>query len=89
MKVLRNSLILLLSCVLSLPVFAKGGHGGRSTSSHSHSPHASKKSHKSGSHDGHYTGGHGSSHKGGHYKNSKTGNHYRDPEARDSSVTIS
>jgi hypothetical protein len=78
MKALRISLILLLSCVLSMPVFAKGSHGGRSSSPHSHSSHASKKSHKSGSHDGQYQGGHGSSHKGGHYKNKKTGDHYRD-----------
>jgi hypothetical protein len=78
MKVTRNLLVILLSLFLSVPVFAKGSHGGRSTSSHSHSPHASKKSHAAGSHDGRYQGGQGSSHKGGHYKNSKTGNHYRD-----------
>jgi hypothetical protein len=78
MKALRISLILLLSCVLSMPVFAKGSHGGRSASTHSHSTHASKKSHASGSHDGQYQGGHGSSHKGGHYKNKKTDDHYGD-----------
>jgi hypothetical protein len=78
MKSMRIILILLLSLVLSVPMFAKGSHGGRLSSSHSHSPHASKKSHKSGSHDGHYEGGHGSSHKGGHYKNKETGDHYRD-----------
>jgi hypothetical protein len=64
MKALIITPILLLSLVLSVPVFAKGSHGGRSSSSHSHSPHASKKSDKSGSHDGHYEGGHGSSHAG-------------------------
>lgn len=78
MKVTRNLLVILLSLFLSVPVFAKGSHGGRSSSPHSHSSHVSKKSHKAGSKDGHYEGGHGSSHKGGHYKNSKTGNHYRD-----------
>lgn len=78
MKVTRNLLVILLSLVLSVPVFAKGSHGGRSSAPHSHSSHVSKKSHKSGSHDGQYQGGQGSSHKGGHYKNSKTGNHYRD-----------
>jgi hypothetical protein len=78
MKILRIILILLLSCVLSMPVFAKGSRGGRLTSTHSHSSHASRKSHSAGSHDGHYEGGHGSSHKGGHYKNKKTGDHYRD-----------
>jgi hypothetical protein len=78
MKVTRNFLVILLSLFLAVPVFAKGSHGGRSTSSHSHSPHAPKKSRAAGSHDGHYEGGHGSSHKGGHYKNNKTGNHYRD-----------
>src|SRR5579871_3031991 len=76
MKVTRNLLVILLSLVLSVPVFAKGSRGGHTSSSHS--SHGAKKSHKSGSHDGHYQGGHGSSHKGGHYKNSKTGNHYRD-----------
>jgi hypothetical protein len=78
MKALRIILIVLLSLVLSVPVFAKGSHGGRSSSPHGHTSHASKKSHKSGSHDGHYEGGHGSAHKGGHYKNSKTVGHYRD-----------
>jgi hypothetical protein len=78
MKVTRNLLVILLSLILSVPVFAKGSHGGRSSSSHTRSSHASKKSHKAGSHDGYYQGGQGSSHKGGHYKNSKTGNHYRD-----------
>jgi hypothetical protein len=78
MKSMRIILILLLSLVLSAPVFAKGSHGGRSSSPHSRSSHASKKSYKSGNHDGHYEGGHGSSHKGGHYKNKKTGDHYRD-----------
>lgn len=70
MKALRITLIILLSFVLSVPVFAKGSHGGRSSSPHSHSSHASRKSHASGSHDGHY--------EGGHYKNKKTGDHYRD-----------
>jgi len=78
MKSMRIIIILLLSLVLSVPVFAKGSHGGRPTSSHSHSSHPSKKSHAAGSQDGHYEGGQGSSHKGGHYKNKKTGNHYRD-----------
>jgi hypothetical protein len=78
MKLARIVLVLLLSLALSVPVFAKGSHGGRSSAPHSHSSHVSKKSHKSGSHDGHYEGGHGSSHKGGHYKNKKTGDHYRD-----------
>ena len=78
MKSMRTILILLLSLVLSVPVFAKGSHGGRSSATHSHSLHASKKSHKSGSHDGQYQGGQGSSHKGGYYKNKKTGDHYRD-----------
>jgi hypothetical protein len=78
MKALRITLVLLLSLLLSVPVFAKGSRGGRSSSPHSHSTHASKKSHKSGSHDGQYQGGHGSSHKGGHYKNKKTSDHYRD-----------
>ena len=78
MKFMRMILILLLSIVLSVPVFAMGSHGGRSNSSHSHSYHASKKSHASGGHDGHYEGGHGSSHKGGHYKNKKIRDHYRD-----------
>ena len=75
MKALRISQILVLSCVLSMPVFAKGSRGGRSSSSHSHTPCASN---KAVSHDVRYQGGHGSSHKGGHYKNSKTGNHYQD-----------
>lgn len=78
MKVTRNLLVILLSLVLSVPVFAKGSRGGRSSAPHSRNSHASKKSHAAGRHDGHYQGGHGSSHKGGHYKNSKTGNHYRD-----------
>lgn len=78
MKVTRNLLLILLSLFLSVPVFAKGSHGGRSRVPHSHSSHTSKKSHKSGSNDGQYQGGQGSSHKGGHYKNGKTGNHYRD-----------
>jgi hypothetical protein len=82
MKALRISLVLLLSFVLSVPVFAKGSHGGRSSSSHSHSSHAPKKSHNAGSHDGRYEGGHGSSHKGGHYKNKKTSDHYRDHGTR-------
>jgi hypothetical protein len=81
MKLVRTTLIVLLSVALSLPTFAlRGGHGGsrgRPTMHHSQS-HTPKKSHTAGSHDGHYEGGHGSSHKGGHYKNSKTGNHYRD-----------
>jgi len=77
MKVTRN-LLVVLSLILSVPVFAKGSHGGRSSTLHTRSSHASKKSHKSGSNDGHYQRGHGSSHKGGHYKNSKTGNDYRD-----------
>jgi hypothetical protein len=80
MKSLRITLILLLSLVLSVPVFAKGSPGGKYSSPHS--SHSSKKSHASGSHDGHYAGGHGSSHKGGHYKNSKTGNHYRNHKTR-------
>jgi hypothetical protein len=68
MKALRTILILVLSLVLAVPVFAKGaGHGGRSrSSSHTHFSHVSKKSHKSGSHDGQYVGGHGSSHEDGH-----------------------
>jgi hypothetical protein len=81
MKLVRITLILLLSLVLSLPVFARGGHGGRSGHSstrHSQTHNASKKSYAAGSHDGRYEGGHGSSHKGGHYKNNKTGDHYRD-----------
>ena len=78
MNVTRNLLLILLSLVLSVPVFAKGSHSGRSSSSHSQSSHTSKKSHAAGSHDGHYAGGHGSSHKGGHYKNKNTGgDHYR------------
>jgi hypothetical protein len=87
MKAVRTTLILLLTLVLSLPVFARGGrssgghrasHSTRSrTSSYSH-PHASRKSHSAGRHDGFYEGGQGSSHKGGHYKNKKTGDHYRD-----------
>jgi hypothetical protein len=77
MRSLRITLILLLSFILSVPVFAKGSHGGRSKSS-PYATHASKRSHRSGGHDGRYAGGHGSSHKGGHYKNKKTGNHYRD-----------
>ncbi len=77
MKVTRNLLVILLSLLLSVPVFAKGSHGGRSSAAPK-SSHAPKKSHASGSHDGHYQGGQGSSHKGGHYKNGKTGNHYRD-----------
>ena len=78
MKFTRNLLVILLSLFLSVPVFAKGSHGGRSSTPHGHSSHASKKSYASGIHDGHYQGGHGSSHKGGHYKNKKTGKHYRD-----------
>jgi ABC-type nickel/cobalt efflux system permease component RcnA len=78
MKALRIGLLVLLSLLLSVPVFAKGSHGGRSSSPHSHSSHASKKSHNSGSHDGHYERGHGSSHKSGHYNNKKTGDHYPD-----------
>ena len=77
MKSIRAITILLLSLVLSVPVFSRGARAGHPRSSHSHSYRSSKKSHKSGSHDGDYEGGHGSSHKGDHYKNKKTGNHYR------------
>jgi hypothetical protein len=77
MKALRITLVLLLSLILSVPVFAKGSHGGRSSSPHRHGSHSSKKSHFAGRHDGYYEGGHGSSHRGGHYKNKKTGDHYR------------
>jgi hypothetical protein len=75
MKAVRIALVLLLSLVLSMPVFARGSRGGIGRS---HTHHASRKSHSVGSHDGRYEGGQGSSHKGGHYKNRKTGNHYRD-----------
>jgi len=80
MKAVRITLVLLLSFVLSLPVFARGSRGGKGrTSTHLSQTHrVSKKSHTADSHDGRYEGGRGSSHKGGHYKNSKTGNHYRD-----------
>jgi hypothetical protein len=57
MKVTRNLLVILLSLILSVPVFAKGSHGGRSNAPHSHRSHVSKKSHAAGSHDGHYIGG--------------------------------
>jgi hypothetical protein len=57
MKVTRNLLVILLSLILSAPVLAKGSHGGRSSTPHSHSSHASKKSHAAGSNDGHYEDG--------------------------------
>jgi hypothetical protein len=52
MKVIRNLLVILLSLFLTVPVFAKGSHGGHSNRPHGRY-HSSKKSHASGNHDGH------------------------------------
>lgn len=57
MKVRRITLVLLLSLILFLLVFAKGSHGGRSTLSHSQSSRASKTSQNTGSNDSRYEGG--------------------------------
>lgn len=86
MKVTRNLLVILLSIFLSVPVFAKSSHGGRSTSSHSHSSHASKKSHKAGSHDGQYVGGTRFVAQGRSLQEQENGRSLSGPETRNSKL---